>query len=46
MEGVCVRKQCANLYAVSYFPLEAQVWMDTAVRLDYESNRPLKIVVT
>ena len=35
-------KQYANLYAVSYFPWEAQVWMDTAVRLDYESNRPLK----
>ena len=35
-------KQYANLYAVSYFPWEAQVWMNTAVRLDYESNRPLK----
>ena len=35
-------KQYANLYAVSYFPWEAQVWMDTAVRLDYESNRRVK----
>ena len=36
------KKKHANLYAVSYFPWEAQVWMDTAVRLDYESNRHVK----
>ena len=37
-----MRKQYANLYAVSCFPWEAQVWMDTAVHLDYESNRHVK----
>ena len=35
-------KQYANLYGATWWPWEAQVWMDTAVRLDYESNRPQK----
>ena len=36
------KKQHANLYGASLWPSEAQVWMDTAMRLDYESNRPQK----
>lgn len=36
------KKQYANLFGASLWPREAQVWMDTAVRLDYESNRPQK----
>lgn len=36
------KKQYANLYGALLWPWEAQVWMDTAVRLDYESNRPEK----
>ena len=33
------KKQYANLFGASMWPSEAQVWMDTAMRLDYESNR-------
>lgn len=36
---MCDEKKYANLYAVSIFPREAAVWMDTALRLDSESNR-------
>ena len=36
------KKKHANLFGASMWPREAQVWMDTALRLDYESNRPLK----
>lgn len=36
------KKQHANLRGASLWPWEAQVWMDTAVRLDSESNRPQK----
>ena len=36
------KKKHANLFGASMWPWEAQVWMDTALRLDYESNRPLK----
>ena len=36
------KKQYANVYGASLWPWEAQVWMDTAVRLDSESNRPQK----
>ena len=33
-------KQYATFYAASSWYREALVWMNTAVRLDYESNRP------
>ena len=33
------KNQYANLFTASSWPREAQVWMNTAVRLDYESNR-------
>lgn len=36
------KKKHANLYAVSHLPREAAVWMDTALRLDSESNRRVK----
>ena len=36
------KKQHANLGASFFWLGEAQVWMDTAVRLDAESNRPQK----
>ena len=32
----------ADLFLTSLWPGEAQVWMDTAVRLDYESNLHVK----
>ena len=36
------KKQHANLFGASLWPREAQVWMDTALRLDYESKRSQK----
>ncbi len=36
------KKQYANLFGASSWPREALVWMDTAVRLDYESKRSQK----
>lgn len=36
------KKQYANLFAASQWPREAQVWMNTAVRLDHESDPPEK----
>ena len=36
------QERYANLFITPLWPREAQVWMDTAVRLDYESNLHVK----